>query len=114
MGYWAADWIEQFYMDGITIGCSQNPLAYCPTSPVTRAQMAIFLLRSKYGKSYKPPKATGIFSDVPVTHWAADWIEQLYREGITTGCQQDPLQYCPDSSVTRAQMAVFMVRTFGL
>ena len=114
VGRWAADWIEQFYKDGITTGCGKNPLIYCPDADVTRAQMAIFLLRSKHGENYKPPKATGIFSDVPVTYWAADWIEQLYKEGITTGCQKNPLKYCPESPVTRAQMAVFIVHTFGL
>ncbi len=114
VNYWAADWIEQFYDDGVTTGCEKTPLKYCPSADVTRAQMAIFLLRSKYGKSYNPPKATGIFSDVPINSFAADWIEQLYKEGITTGCKKTPLMYCPESSVTRAQMAKFIVRTFGL
>jgi hypothetical protein len=76
--------------------------------------MAVFLLRAKHGKNYTPPKATGIFDDVPVTHWAADWIEQLCNEGITTGCQTSPLRYCPDRSVRRDAMAVFLMRTFGL
>ena len=109
----AADWIEQFYKDGITGGCGQNPLRYCPETAVNRASMAIFLLRSKYGKNYTPPQATGIFDDVPVTHWAADWIEQLYREKITSGCSTSPLRYCPDSSVTGVQTALFIARTFG-
>jgi hypothetical protein len=112
--YWAAAWIEQFYKDGITGGCGTNPLRYCPENPVTRAQMAIFLLRAKHGKNYTPPPATGKFSDVPVTYWAADWIEQLSEEGITKGCGTNPLRYCPEDSVTRAQMAVFIARTFGL
>lgn len=111
---WAADWIEQLYDDGITTGCGQNPLRYCPADPVTRTQMAIFLLRRKHGSTYTPPPATGIFADVPVTHQAADWIEQIYREGITTGCHRNPLRYCPASTVTRAQMARFLMRTFGL
>jgi hypothetical protein len=114
VSYWAVNWIEQFYNDGITSGCSTNPLRYCPDNPVTRAQMAIFLLKSKHGSGYTPPQATGIFTDVPSTHWAADWIEQVYNEGITVGCGTNPLKYCPDSSVTRAEMAVFIVRTFGL
>ena len=113
VSYQAAAWIEQFYKDGITTGCNKNPLEYCPDAYVSRAQMAIFLLRSKHGKNYTPPKATGIFSDVPVTYWGADWVEQLYNEGITTGCQKNPLLYCPESSVTRDQMAVFIMRTFG-
>ena len=110
----AADWIEQLYKDGITSGCGQNPLRYCPTNPVTRDQMAIFLLRSRHGKNYKPPPATGIFDDVPVTQWAADWIEQLYREKITSGCCASPLRYCPDGSVTGLQTSLFIVRTFRL
>jgi len=114
VNHWAARWIEQFYDDGITTGCSSNPLQYCPNGDVTRATMAIFLLRAKHGSNYTPPPATGIFGDVPVTHWAAKWIEQLYKEGITTGCQTSPLQYCPDNPVTRAAMAVFLSRAFGL
>jgi hypothetical protein len=114
VSHWAADWIEQFYADGITSGCSTNPLMYCPDDLVTRAQMAVFLLRSMYGNGYTPPSAEGIFDDVPVTHWAADWIEQLYDEGITGGCSTNPPLYCPDDLVTRAEMAVFIVRTFDL
>jgi hypothetical protein len=87
---------------------------YCPKYPVTRTTMAIFLLRAKHGANYQPPPATGIFGDVGVNYWAADWIEQLYREGITTGCQKNPLMYCPSNHVTRAQMAVFLARILGL
>ena len=114
LDYWAAAWIEQFYQDGITKGCDTDPLSYCPEQQVTRAEMAIFLLRAKYGSSYSPPTATGVFSDVSSGYWAADWIEQLYAEGITTGCGDSPLRFCPDDSVTRDQMAAFLVRTFGL
>ena len=114
VGSFAADWIEDLFNRGITTGCQKNPLRYCPSSPVTRAQMAIFLLRSKLGSSYTPPAATGIFDDVPVGSFAADWIEDLFDRGITTGCQKNPLRYCPSSSITRAQMAIFLVRMFDL
>jgi uncharacterized protein YkwD len=53
-----------------------------------------------------------MFSDVPIGHWAAAWIEQLARDGITGGCGSG--RYCPGSTVTRAEMAVFLVRTFDL
>jgi hypothetical protein len=108
--YWAAKWIEALYNDGITGGCGGNN--YCPGDPVTRAQMAVFLLRSEHGADYDPPAATGVFNDVPVDHWAADWIEQLAAESITSGCGGG--NYCPDDSVTRDQMAVFLARTFNL
>ena len=114
ISYWAVNWIEKLYADGITTGCGTSPLVYCPESSVTRAQMAILLLRAKYGAAYTPPNATGVFADVPISYWAANWIEKLYADGITTGCGTSPLVYCPDDPVTRAQMAVFLVLTFNL
>jgi len=108
--YWAADWIEQLAAEGITSGCGVG--IYCPETPVTRAQMAVFLLRAKHGSTYTPPAATGVFTDVPANYWAVAWIEQLAAEGITSGCGSGV--YCPDQSVMRAQMAVFLVKTFNL
>ena len=112
--YWAADWIEQLAAEGITAGCSVNPLQYCPSTAVTRDQMAVFLLKAKHGAGYVAPKATGIFQDVPANYWAADWIEQLATEGITGGCSVMPKLYCPNTPVTRDQMAVFLVKNFNL
>jgi hypothetical protein len=76
--------------------------------------MAVFLLRARHGSSYVPPDATGVFQDVPTDYWAADWIEQLAEEGITSGCSASPMMYCPATPVTRDQMAVFLVRNFDL
>ncbi len=106
----AASFIEQLFFDGITAGCGNNN--YCPNDQVTRAQMAVFLLRAVYGAGYSPPAANGIFDDVPLDYWAVRWIEQLAAEGITGGCGGG--NYCPDNRVTRAQMAVFLVRAFNL
>jgi VCBS repeat protein/putative Ig domain-containing protein/IPT/TIG domain-containing protein/FG-GAP repeat protein len=109
-----APWVEEIYNEGIAAGCSSSPLRYCPSSPVSRASMAVFLLRTLQGSTYAPPPATGIFVDVPVSSPFAPWIEQLYRQGITGGCSVSPLAYCPLDSVTRASMAVFLTATFGL
>ena len=107
---WAVRWIEQLYREGITTGCARDPLRYCPEMSINRLQMAIFLLRLKHGSDYEPPPASVIFSDVTLDHSAIKWIEQLYREGITTGCGRDPLRYCPEMSVNRLQIAVFLLR----
>jgi hypothetical protein len=113
--FWAAPYIEQLYADDLTSGCGTNPLRYCPSSLLTRAEMAVFLLRARHGQAYAPPPATGaVFADVPATHWAAPWIERLHAEGITSGCATNPFRYCPDDTVTRAQMAAFLVRAFEL
>ena len=44
----------------------------------------------------------------------ASWIERLSAEGITGGCSAIPKLYCPTTAVSRDQMAVFLVRAFGL
>lgn len=109
--HWAENWIEALKSDGITSGCGNGN--YCPDTAVVRAQMAIFLLKSIHGSAFIPPTATGTkFVDVPADNWAAAWIEQLAKEGITSGC--DSSHFCPDSPVTRAQMAAFLTRAFHL
>ncbi len=105
-----ADWIEQLAGFQITGGCGNGN--YCPGNPVTRAQMAVFLLKAEHGSSYTPPGCTSIFPDVVCPSEFANWIEQLSAEGITGGCGGG--NYCPDSPNTRGQMAVFLVKTFGL
>jgi Tol biopolymer transport system component len=107
--HWAAAWIKQLGVEAITGGCGQN--LYCPENSVTRAQMAVFLLKSEHGTSYLPPDSSGAFGDI-AGHWAEDWIAQLALEGITAGCGSG--LYCPENPVTRAQMAVFLVRAFQL
>ena len=71
--------------------------------------------RSFWGKLYMaaalpPPPVTGIFDDVPASHWAADWIEQAYVDGITNGCNTNLPLYCPDDDVNRSQIAVLLLR----
>jgi hypothetical protein len=109
-GDFAAAFIEQLAADGITSGCGNGN--YCPNAPVTRAQMAIFLLRAKFGAGFSPAPAAGVFNDVGPGDFAAAFIERLAAEGITTGCGNN--NFCPDGEITRAQMAVFLVRAFDL
>ena len=101
------DFIETIARNQISSGCGGGD--YCPSSGVTRAQMAVFLLRAEHGSAWAPPPATGaVFTDVHQTDFAAAWIEQLHAEGVSAGCGQG--RYCPDTIVTRAQMAVFLMR----
>jgi hypothetical protein len=109
--HWARDFVERLYAAQITGGCGINPLRYCPETSVTRAQMAVFLLRSIHDASYSPPTVgnTTSFGDVSTGHWAAAWIKQLAEEGITGGCGSG--NFCPEAPVNRAQMAVFLLRS---
>ena len=107
-----AAWIETLANEGITGGCGSGN--YCPTNPVRRDQMAVFLLKAKHGSTYVPPACTppGLFPDVPCPGTFTNWIEQLAAEQISGGCGSG--NYCPGSNNTRGQMAVFIVKTFGL
>ncbi|MBW8878513.1 MAG: S-layer homology domain-containing protein [Acidobacteria bacterium] len=105
----AWSWIEALYANGITNGCSVTPRLYCPNDSVTRAQMAVFLMRGMLGSSHQPPPAQGtVFLDVASGDFAADWIEEFAAQGITHGCGNG--RYCPGDPVTRAQMAIFLLR----
>ena len=108
-----ARWIEELVREGITAGCGNGN--YCPNTPVTRAQMAIFLLKTKFGAAYVPPDGVGIFDDVlGCPNPTCNFIEDLYNQQVTGGCQATPPLYCPTSSVLRQQMAVFLVKNFLL
>jgi RHS repeat-associated protein len=111
VGYWAQLEIEAIRKAAITEGCLTNPLRYCPEAQLLRSQMAVFLVKAAAGPGYVPPACTGIFADVPCPSQFADWIEELYHRGITAGCAVSPLRYCPDSSVSNTQMAIFLLRS---
>ena len=104
------DWVEQLAAEGIAAGCGAGN--FCPGNAVRRDQMAPFLLKAKHGSGYVAPPCAGVFPDVPCPGLFADWIEQLAAEAISAGC--GGAHYCPSSPNTRAQMAVFLVKTFAL
>jgi glucose/arabinose dehydrogenase len=103
-----AAWIQELVARGITAGCGGT--RYCPTSPVTREQMAVFMLRALGVTAAGCMSAP--FADVPCSSLFAPWIQELVARGITAGCSATT--YCPRNAVTRAQMAVFLVKAFGL
>ena len=101
-------YVETLAANGVTRGC--GGAYFCPDASVTRAQMAVFLLKSKFGASHVPPAATGaVFADVPANAFAAAWIEELANMGVTTGCGGG--NYCPGAAVSRRQMAAFLLKT---
>ena len=106
-----APWINELVAQGITGGCGGG--LYCPTNPVNRQQMAVFLLKTLEGSGYTPPACTAAtFADVPCSHPFATWIYELVERNITAGCGGG--NYCPLTNANRGQMATFIVKTFGL
>jgi len=106
------DDIEWLSVMEITQGCNPpvNDL-YCPNDYVTRGQMAAFLVR-----------ALGLTNNGGGDHFTDDdgsvfesSIDKLYTAGITQGCNPPTNDhYCPNSYVTRGQMAAFLVRAICL
>jgi hypothetical protein len=90
---------------GITSGCSTD--LYCPYAIVTRAEMATFLVRA-FGL---PSSSTDAFSDDGASGHHSS-INALAAAGVTNGCQ--PGRYCPNSTVTRGELATFIMRALGL
>ena len=103
-------WIKELAARGITQGCGNGN--YCPGNPVTRDQMAKFLLTALEGSSYTPPACTETFSDVSPSSTFCPYIQELAARGISNGCGSG--RYCPGNPVSRDQMAKFLVTTFRL
>jgi hypothetical protein len=102
--------IEELARRNVVSGCGGGN--YCPSSPVTREQMAIFTLRTLDPALDPPACGTPVFADVPAGSPFCRWIEELARRNVVTGCGGG--NYCPAAPVTREQMGVFISATFGL
>lgn len=105
-----ARWIERLADEGITSGCGGD--LFCPNDGVSRGQMSVFVLRASGVTAQDLDPYQGLFTDVPASNAFARWIERFADEGITGGCGGG--RFCPGGTVTRAQMAVFLVKAFDL
>ena len=69
-------------------------------------------VRILWHRQVSPPPATPSFADVPAANPFFQQIEALAASGITGGCGGG--NYCPNASLTRGQMAVFLAKALGL
>ncbi|MDJ0664649.1 MAG: S-layer homology domain-containing protein, partial [Acidimicrobiia bacterium] len=81
---------------------------FCPNDPVTRGQMAAFLVRA-FGLTDDGGGNTFIDDDGSIFE---EDIAKLAAAGITKGCNpgEGNTKFCPLDSVTRGQMAAFLKR----
>ena len=96
--------------DNVVHGCTSTK--FCPDNTLTRGQMAKVIVRG-LGRSTTSYK--GYFTDVPQSNIFWPYIERIKRDGITVGCNPPAnTKYCPNSNVTRAQLATFLARATGV
>ena len=109
-GEWWLPYVERLADLGITRGCAVEPARFCPGDPVTRQEMASFLVKAiqlERGTSNR-------FADVDAGNSHLADINGLATAGITAGCSTEPALYCPTVATTRAQMATFLARALGI
>jgi hypothetical protein len=90
---------------GITHGCT--PSRFCVSDLVQRDQVAAFIIRALYGESFSYT-TTPYFTDVPAGDPFFPYVQKMTDLGITHGCT--PTKYCRADSVSRGELAVFLVR----
>ena len=96
---------------GILEGTECGEGSICPTEPFHRWVMAVWLIRAL---DESVSTSSTRFVDIDQEVWWAPYVERLAERGITRGCTTGPARYCPHGSVTRGQMATFLVRAFDL
>lgn len=107
--------IDSEYWPGVEFASTRALMAgygngkFGPNDPVPREQMAVVLVRYLGLNIDANLPATPTFLDVPNSHWAYKHIEALVKTKITGGCGSS--NFCPLQSVSREQLAAFLVRT---
>ena len=106
---------------GIVSGC--RTMAFCPQALLHRGQAAIWLARAitmgnlplQYadpvtGRSYDcTDNMTNHWTDVPDDAILCPAVHYIWARGVTAGC--GPTEFCPDRTLNRAQLAVWLSRT---
>jgi hypothetical protein len=104
-------YIQKFADLGLTHGCS--PTTFCPLGTVPRMDASVLIVRGKleslFGDKFTYP-TTPFFTDVPANLPQFPYIQKMYELGITAGCSAT--QFCPNSNLTRQEIAVFLTRAF--
>ena len=109
-GVWWLSYVERLADSGITHGCTTEPARFCATEPVTRQEMASFLVRAFQLEPVEGNK----FADVVAGRSHSANINALSAAGVTSGCSTEPVLYCPLRDTTRAEMATFLARALGV
>jgi hypothetical protein len=106
--HWFFEAVQRLAARGVTTGC--GPRKFCPWDGVTKAVIAVFLGRAEGVPLVTPAVPT--FLDVGAGHWAYEFIEGAYAEGLVDGCSATLAQFCPSDLLTRADAARLFARIY--
>ncbi len=111
----ADEWFRPFAEWVVSVGAFSAPGGvFNPGGVVTRADMAIMMIGA-FPHLDAVPTETSRFGDAEgLSPEVLAALEGMYQTGVTRGCSAEPLNYCPNQPVTRAQMASFFVRAVNL
>ena len=104
---------------GAWSGCPSG--YYCPANAVRRDEMAAIMVRAR-GEFNPPIPSSQRFTDVSPPNCTQpcspnqyyNFVDRMAVLGITLGCDANGPRFCPSDTVTRGQMAAFLVRAFSL
>jgi hypothetical protein len=112
---WAAPWAAALSENDYLSGCAREPYLFCPSTPISRVDSLILMLRTLYGPTFSPPPATGIFSDISIRWEETRWIEIAYQLELLQPCKTTQrMRFCPYATITRGEVAAMVARALGL
>ncbi len=85
---------------------------FCPDTTIDRKTAAVWIVRMLDDQDPAPVSESSV-DDVEHGSFFAPFIERLFEIGVTRGCGTRT-RFCPDRTVTRAEMAGFLSRAFHL
>ncbi|MGF9916274.1 S-layer homology domain-containing protein [Paenibacillus ehimensis] len=110
-GHWSKSEVEYLVQKGIVDGVQQNgQQVILPDKSITRAEYIKLLVSARQVKLNEPSESS--FPDVASSHWALKYIEAANANGWTDGYEDGTFK--PDNQVSRAEIAVLMVRSYNL
>ena len=100
---WDAAYADEAWRRGWIAACAEDPLRYCPETPLSRQQAAHLAAAMK--PSLVGAAGMGTVTDVPASA-AADEAFAVLHAGLLLPCRVAPEIYlCPQQPVTRAELA---------
>lgn len=103
----AFPWIQRMKLDSITSGCTAT--TYCSSSPVTRGEMAIFIMRGVFNQFL--PAGTPVITQISPSTIASGTSGTYTITGVNTNFVQGTTQLSPIPGVTIGTITVTSATT---